>query len=191
MMLMSAHSGRLGGRDVAPGRAAVARDVHQPIVGAGPEDAALVRRLGEGEDRAVVLGAGIVLGDRAAGRAELAGIVARQVGADDLPAGALVGRAEDVVGRDIQHVGVVRRDSRIGKVHWKRYFRSRRRRPMPTYSGQTVMLRSLAGAMVVAQSGGRCPRRCRSPRRRRCSGRRAGRRCSRSRRRPARTTRSR
>src|SRR4051812_39468517 len=81
-----------GRRDVLPRRAAITRDVDQPVVRAGPEDAALVRRLAEGEDRAIVLRAGVVAADWPAGGLEFAGIVARQVGADHLPALPLVGR---------------------------------------------------------------------------------------------------
>src|SRR5262245_37737864 len=77
--------GQVRRRDVLPGLAGVAGDVDQAVVGAAPEDALLVRRLQGAEDRAVNLDAGVVLGDRAAGRALLGLVVARQVGADRLP----------------------------------------------------------------------------------------------------------
>src|SRR5690606_27221579 len=67
-------------RDVLPGRAAISRDVHQPIVTAGPDDALLVRRLGDVGERAVVLGADGFVGEWAAALALLVLLVARQVG---------------------------------------------------------------------------------------------------------------
>ena len=99
------------GRHVLPGGAVVARDVHQAVVAAGPEQAGRLRRDLEGEDRVVDLDAGVVPGDRAAGVALLALVVARQVGADDRPALPLVGRAMDDVGSGVEHVRVVRRDA--------------------------------------------------------------------------------
>src|SRR5262249_45333603 len=76
---------------------------------ASPEDPSLVRRLAEREDGAIDLGAAVVGGDGPTGGAEPIGIVAREVRADDLPAGALVARAVDVAGADVEHVGGVRR----------------------------------------------------------------------------------
>src|SRR5690606_30730146 len=99
--------GRRG--DVLPGRAAVTGNVDQAIVAAGPEDALLVGRLAEGEDRAVALRAGVVTGDRAAGDFQLLRVVPGQVRADDLPAGAVVRRAVDVLRSGIDDVRVVRR----------------------------------------------------------------------------------
>src|SRR4029077_20544241 len=58
-------------RHVLPGLAAVARDVDEAVVRAGPEDAGSEGGLGGGEDRVVVLDAGVVLGDRTAGGGRL------------------------------------------------------------------------------------------------------------------------
>jgi hypothetical protein len=76
--------------------------VHETIVGAGPQRLTLVRRLHEREDRAVDLGAGVVVGDRSARAAELVRVVAREIRAHDLPALAFVDGAEDAVARDPQ-----------------------------------------------------------------------------------------
>src|SRR5262249_30767475 len=66
---------------------------------------------------AVVLGAGGVTRDRAAGGAELGLVVAGEVRRERLPGGALVRGAEDVVTAGIEHVGVVRRDQdRVGPL---------------------------------------------------------------------------
>ena len=92
--------------------------MQQSVVAAGPEHAALDRRFGEREDRAVVLGAGVVLGDRSAGWPELRFVVPREVRADPFPRRALVGRAEDVIARVIQNVRIVRRmDGRRGPLN--------------------------------------------------------------------------
>src|SRR5256885_8125458 len=68
--------GQAGRRYRLPGLAAVAREVDETVVGAGPQDVALVERLGQREDRAVDLGAGVVARDRAARQSELGRIVA-------------------------------------------------------------------------------------------------------------------
>ena len=103
--------------DLLPARAIVAREVHQPVVGTGPQHSLLLRRLGEGEDRPVVLHRRLVPGDRAAGGAEGFGVVAREIGRDHLPALPVVDRAMHVVARGVHHVGVVRRhDDREGPL---------------------------------------------------------------------------
>src|SRR5690606_37670960 len=81
-------------RDVLPGRAAIARDWHQPIVTAGPDDALLVRRLGDVGERAVVLGADGFVGEWAAALALLVLLVARQVGRYLFPRPAHVTRLQ-------------------------------------------------------------------------------------------------
>src|SRR5262249_4169867 len=93
-----------------PGGAAVAGDVDQPVVGAGPEQASLQRRLRQREDRAVVLGAGVVDGKLASGAPELLLVVACQVRTDRSPALSLITGARDADARLVQRVGVVRRD---------------------------------------------------------------------------------
>ena len=63
----------------------------------------------EGEDGVVVFDAGVVLRDRPAGRCLLRLIVARQIGADGLPALAFVGGLHQHVGADVERLGIVRR----------------------------------------------------------------------------------
>ena len=58
-------------RDVVPVLAAVARHLHQTIIGAGPDRSRLHRRFHHRKDRVVVLNAGVVFGDRPARRALL------------------------------------------------------------------------------------------------------------------------
>src|SRR5262249_45209688 len=77
---------------------------------ARPKDTPLDRRLREGENRAVILGARIVLRDLAARGFLLRHIVARQVRAGYLPTRALVRRAEHVIAGDIEDVRIVRRE---------------------------------------------------------------------------------
>ena len=93
-------------RHVGPVRPAVAGHVHAAVVAAGPDGAALPA-LVDGEDRAVVLDAGVVLGDRPARRAHLALVVARQVGADRLPTLALVAAGEQRLGRGVEQARLV------------------------------------------------------------------------------------
>src|ERR1051326_1737247 len=95
--------------DVLPGRAIIARDVYQAIVGACPQHTALSGRLREREDGAVVLGTGIVPGNWSAGRIELAEIVSGEVRTDRLPGGAFVGGAKRDIAGGVQDVWVVRR----------------------------------------------------------------------------------
>jgi len=58
--------------------------VDQAVVRAGPDRSRLQGGLGDGEDRAVILDAGVVLGDRAAGGALLRLVVARQIRAGNV-----------------------------------------------------------------------------------------------------------
>ena len=53
-------------RHILPGLAGIARDVDQSVVRARPDQPFHARRLGEGEDRAVVLGRGLIERDRPA-----------------------------------------------------------------------------------------------------------------------------
>ncbi len=53
---------------IGPRRAAVSRHMHQTVIRADPDDIRLMMRLGDSEDRAVVLDTRVVLGDRAARR---------------------------------------------------------------------------------------------------------------------------
>src|SRR5205823_1066312 len=82
--------------DVVPFLATVARDVHQAIVRACPEDVVFRGNkvvpggLGDGEDGTVIFDAGVVAGDGTAGPFLFRLVVAGQVGADLVPARALV-----------------------------------------------------------------------------------------------------
>src|ERR1700689_1318730 len=53
--------------DVSPVFTAVARDMYKTVVAAGPDESFLNWRFGDREDRAVILNAGVVLRQRAAG----------------------------------------------------------------------------------------------------------------------------
>ncbi len=96
-------------RHVLPGLAAVAGDLDLAVVRAHPDDALLERRLGDGQDGAVVLGAGVV-GGQAAGVLELGRIVGRQVRAGLGPGLAPVEGPEEEVAAEIEDVPVVGRE---------------------------------------------------------------------------------
>src|SRR5215213_4848860 len=89
----------------------------EPVVGASPEYALAVRRLGQGEDRAVDLGTGVVPRYRPTGRLQLVRVVPSQIRADDLPTAAEVGRAEKDIAGDIELVrGMRREQNREGPI---------------------------------------------------------------------------
>src|SRR5690606_15754127 len=135
-------------RDVLPVLAAVAGDVDQAIVGAGPDRALLDRRLSDGEDGRVGLGAGVVLGDRPARGNHRLRVGAGEVRADRLPAMAAVLATEDDVAAMVEHVGIVRReDGRRGPLeapaHLRRGRAERHFRPdvdRPRQPGAGVVL---------------------------------------------------
>ena len=93
-------------RHVLPRRAAVARHLHVPVVGAGPDEIGVFRRRRNREHGRVGLDAGVVLGDRTARRAHRLRIVARQVGADARPALAFVGGLPDVLRADVERARI-------------------------------------------------------------------------------------
>jgi len=95
-------------RNVVPLLAPVARYLHLAIVRPRPDHALAGGRFHDGEDRAVVLHAGVVLRDRSARSAHLGFVVARQVGTDDLPILPLVGGLHEHVGADIKRLRIVR-----------------------------------------------------------------------------------
>ena len=82
------------GRDVLPGLAAVARELHQPVVTPRPDHALLVRRFGDVRQGAVVLGADRLVGVGLAGLPLLLLLVARQVWRDRGPGAPEVRRLE-------------------------------------------------------------------------------------------------
>ncbi len=104
--------GDTGRCDVAPVRAAVPGQVHQPVVGAGPDESRLDRRLGDRKDRVVELDAGVVAGDGPPGPLLFRRVVAGQIGADRLPALAAVLGSEEDVGGVVDDLGIVGRDQR-------------------------------------------------------------------------------
>ncbi len=95
------------GRDVGPVLAFVARNLHQAVIGAHPQQALRDRRLGQREDRVVVLRTRIVDGDVATRNMLLALVVAREVGANRLPMHSAVGGFEQPLGCVIKRVGIV------------------------------------------------------------------------------------
>src|SRR6185369_7716093 len=97
------------GRHVRPGLPTIPGDLHQAVVRAGPDRAGGERGLGDGEDRAVVLDAGVVLGDRSARRSLPALVVARQVGGDRRPALPAVGALEQHLRRGVEGMRIVGR----------------------------------------------------------------------------------
>ena len=76
--------------DIGPRGAMVSRDMHTSVVSSRPQDAGLQGRFFEREDRPVDLDSRVVHRDRSARETLLCGVVARQVGADGLPAPAAV-----------------------------------------------------------------------------------------------------
>src|SRR5262245_58283434 len=90
------------GRDVLPILSAVARNIDKAVVRACPYQAFLKRRFHYGEDGAVVLDACVVFSNRAARRALLRFVVARQIGAYRLPTLTLVIRFEENIARSIE-----------------------------------------------------------------------------------------
>src|SRR4029077_404599 len=76
-------------RDIAPVFSTVTRHLHQPVVGTGPDQASLFRRLGQRKNHAGIFHADIV-GSEPSGNLLAAFIIARKVGTDDLPAVAAI-----------------------------------------------------------------------------------------------------
>ena len=94
---------------ILPVLSAVARQLHVAVVGAYPDEAALERRLADGED------GGVHLGDRVVDRDAtglllllLLRIVGRQVRGDALPALTVIPGAEQELGADVQRVRIMR-----------------------------------------------------------------------------------
>ena len=96
----------LGRRHVGPAAAVVAGEVDQPVVGSDPDHSPRERRLGDGEDRVVVLDARDVLGDGTAGRLLLGFVVAGEIGADGRPAAAVIGRLVQALHAVIERVPI-------------------------------------------------------------------------------------
>src|SRR5439155_478390 len=101
-------SGDVGGH-VGPALAAIARNLHQAVIGARPDDSRLPGRLGDSEYHARVLYADIVAGE-AARKLLPALVVSCEIGTDDFPGVAAVGGDVDVLAADVNAGMIVRRN---------------------------------------------------------------------------------
>ena len=102
-------------RDVRPRSAVVPRHLHVAVVGAGEVHPRLPGRLGEGDDgrplRNAVVARNVDVGALHSHRGDGVAVrVAREVGTDDRPRVAAVGRLEHAVRRREQRAGIVRRE---------------------------------------------------------------------------------
>ena len=95
--------------DVGPRLTIVPGHLHLTVVGAGPDDARLEPRLGDGEDRRRD-GRPSVIEGQASGATHQVGIGSRQIGTDDLPGMPLIPGAMDVLAAVVDGVVIVRRD---------------------------------------------------------------------------------
>src|SRR3984957_1005985 len=103
--------------DVLPCLAIIPSQMNEAIIGTGPQQSLLARRLGEREYGVVVLDAGDVERDRAAGGLLFALVVAGQIRTDDLPGASLVGAAYHELRRRVEHVRIMQRDEqRLGPL---------------------------------------------------------------------------
>ena len=98
------------GRDVGPGFSAVARQVHEAVVGPGPDDVDVGLAGGEGEDRGINLRAVHVVSNRPAGVLHCLWIVTSEIAADLLPRLSLVGGLPDVLRRGVEDGRIERRE---------------------------------------------------------------------------------
>ncbi len=105
-MLMRMKSGRSLGVTFFQVLAAVARDVDQAVVGAGPDGVHVFGRGRDGENGRVDFGAVLILGDGAAGIAQRFRIGAGQIGADHLPGLALIGGLPEMLRRGVENVRI-------------------------------------------------------------------------------------
>src|SRR5208283_542071 len=87
---------------VRPACAAIARDLHLPVIGADPEHARILPRGCDADDGVENLSAGVVFHYRSARRLLLALVIHREVGADGLPGAAAVLALEDHVAACIE-----------------------------------------------------------------------------------------
>ena len=95
------------GRDIGPRLAAIARELHIAVIGAGPDQARLFGRFGDGKHHAGIFHADIVA--REAARESLPRfVIARQIGTDDLPGVALVGSHMNVLAAHVDLIAIVR-----------------------------------------------------------------------------------
>ena len=102
----------LGRRHVGPARAAVARHLHEPIIGADVEHPGAVRRLGDAHDGAIDLATRALVGDRRAAEALRRLVVAGEIPGDRGEGAAAIVGAEQHVPAVIDDAGVVHRHDR-------------------------------------------------------------------------------
>ena len=107
--LDSAETGKVGWGHVLPGLPAVPGQMHEAVVGSGPDGAGVMPRGGHREDGRVVLDAGLVPGDGPTGGLEGGLVRHGQVGADLFPALPPVLRPPETLRRGVHHVGAERR----------------------------------------------------------------------------------
>ncbi len=114
------HAEQLRRRDVVPVRAAVGGQPDQSVVGARPDAVDVDRRRRERVDHAALLRLRRRLGVEDANRRRHVERLARQVGADLLPAVAAIARGPKRVGREVHQVRIEgREDDRLGANHAK------------------------------------------------------------------------
>src|SRR5229473_3055056 len=107
--------GQVGRRDVAPILPAVPGEVHQPIVGAGPDQLRILERGCDGIDDPAVFAFLRVCGTENPQTGWYLVILPRQIGADCLPASTSVGGLEEHVGCEKEGARLERRkDDRQG-----------------------------------------------------------------------------
>src|SRR6185295_10476610 len=93
------------------------RDMHESVVGAGPDRVALGAGWREREDRAVNLGPVLIEHERAATGPARRRIGEGEVGRDSFPRAAFVGRAPDVLRAAVEIIGwELRKDDGVGPV---------------------------------------------------------------------------
>ena len=90
-------------RHVRPRGAAILGHLDVAVIGAGPDDRRLQRRLGEADDGAMRLGA-------RAGSGHLLRVLCREVRADGIPAIAALGQLEELIAAEIERLWVVVRN---------------------------------------------------------------------------------
>jgi hypothetical protein len=117
-----------GRRDVVPMLRAVARDPHEPVVGARPDRRAIDVRRREAVDDAAMLSVLRIARGEACQRRGLAGVRAREIRTDDRPRMAAVARREDDVEPEVKR-GTVDAipDERVRTIETIRFAIERRR----------------------------------------------------------------
>ena len=97
-------------RHVSPVFSAVAGDIYESIIRSGPNGAGLDWGFHHGEDRVVILDAGVVFGDWPSRRVLFGLVVARQIGTDHFPTLSFVRRFEEHVSGRVERIRIVGRE---------------------------------------------------------------------------------